>query len=314
MKRNQIRGVKFINAKKGTISSARMKETVFYTAMLALPVVQFCLMYIYVHIDSFALAFERYDYGRYLWNGFENFKNVFKELQMKNGQLRNSIFTSIYTWALCQLLTPLYWLLPYYCYKKFPGHGLFKVTLYLPSILSEMVVGLIYKMVMNQVIPEIALDKWGVVVPPLVNSLATRYVTVWAYSAFMGLGSSVLIYVSLMARIPESLVEYAQLEGCTPLKEFIFVTFPLIFPTWFVTFIMGLPGILGAGIPLFVFFGTESTEVSTVGYYLYCLVLDGGAAAYPKASAISMLCTLVTIPLVIASQFLLKKVDSGAQF
>ena len=51
------------------------KKLIFYIAMMAIPVIQFCIMYIGVNFNSILLAFQKYniDTGRYVYNGFQNF-------------------------------------------------------------------------------------------------------------------------------------------------------------------------------------------------------------------------------------------------
>ena len=56
--------------------------------MAAFPVLQFCIFYIGVNIKSILFAFQSYDYdaGKYIFNGFENFKamNSLKKIGAKN--------------------------------------------------------------------------------------------------------------------------------------------------------------------------------------------------------------------------------------
>lgn len=302
---------------KGSLKVARIRETVFYACVVFLPMLQFVIMYVWVNINSFLMGFQKYDVltQSYVWNGVENFKMVFRELTMKGGILREAILPSILSWLLSTvILTPFNLLLPFYIYKKMPASEFFKVVLYLPAVLSGMVVGLLYKYVVDQVIPELALEWFGRTLAPLASNMDTRFMTLWLYNFLSGFGGSILIYVSLMSRIPESLVEYAKLEGCTPMKEFLHITFPLIFPTWVNFFIMGLPGILSGNLPLFTFFGTSS-ELRTVSYYLTCLLRDtSGSVMYPKAATIGLCQMIATLPLVIFGRLFIRRFDLKVQF
>ena len=58
------------------------KQFIFYTAMIALPVLQVLIFYFGVNINSILLAFKNYDRdtGNYSWTGFEHFVKVAKEM------------------------------------------------------------------------------------------------------------------------------------------------------------------------------------------------------------------------------------------
>lgn len=299
------------------LKSARRREILFCSCCVALPLLQFLVFYVYVNISGFALAFQKFDVDSqsYVFNGFSNFKTAFEEIALK-GNLYKAIGTSVKVYLLGLLIEPLTLFFPYYIYKKMPGSEFFKVMLYLPSILSAMVVGLIYQYMVDQVIPGVARVYFQKDVSGWLSNVDTRFVAAWAFSAFLGVGGSVLLYSSAMSRIPESLVESANLEGCTMFKEFIYITFPLIFPTFATFFVTGTAAIFTNQLNLYVFFGDASVGyVQTVGYYVFCMILGSGAqASYPYASAIGLLFTVVIAPLTLLLRYVTNKISPDAQF
>ncbi len=303
--------------RKNNFSLARKRETVFYILCIAVPMIQFAIYYIGVNFTSFLLAFQKYDSieMKYQWVGFENFKTMFSQLALKGSILRESVFTSIKTYFLGLLVIPFTLLFPFYIYKKMPGSEFFKVMLYLPSILSAMVLGLLYQYFVDQVIPEIALKEFGKVLPPFLKDVETRYGFAWAFTVFIGFGGNILIYLSAMSRIPDSLVEYAKLEGCKPFQEFLKITLPIIFPTFATFFVTGVAAFFTNQLGLFTFFATDSTDVSTVGYYVYCLVVNSeGYESYPMASTIGLFFTLIIAPLTLFVRWLMNRLDPNVQY
>lgn len=300
----------------GSMSKARKREMLFYTAFIVFPILQFVVFYAYVNFDSFLLAFQSYDEATlsYKWVGWKNFNDIFVDLSLEFGLMRRGYFTAIRIWLLNLCLAPLELLVPFYIYKKMPGSGLFKVLLYMPSILSTMVLGLLYQYVVDQVVPEMALDYWNVTVSPLLNSVDSRFWAAWGFAAFMKLGHGILLYTSEMSRIPVSLVEYGQLEGCTPLKEFWYVTLPLIFPLYSVFLIATIKNIFVDNFNLYTFFGKGSTEVTTIGYYKFCLVVDRNPVNFPLAAALGMFSSLIILVPTLFSRWLTNKLDAKAQF
>ena len=300
----------------GSMSKARRREMLFYTAFIVFPILQFVVFYAYVNLDSFLLAFQSYDQSKlsYKWAGWKNFNDIFVDLSMEFGLMRQGYLTAIGTWLLNLCLAPLELLIPFYIYKKMPGSGLFKVLLYMPSILSTMVMGLLYQYVVDRVIPGIAHDYWNVTVSPLLSSVDSCFWAAWGFSAFMKLGAGILLYTSEMSRIPVSLVEYGHLEGCTPLKEFWYVTLPLIFPLYSVFFIATIKNVFVDTLNLYTFFGKGSTEVTTIGYYSFCLIVDRNPADFPRAAALGMFSTSIILIPTLFARWLMNKMDSKAQF
>ncbi|MBQ7369258.1 MAG: sugar ABC transporter permease [Clostridia bacterium] len=296
--------------KTRSMSSARRMDLIFYGTMIAIPILQWCIFYFAVNFNSFFLAFKQYSAtGAYDWVGFENFRRVWADLTLKNSNLQNAFFNSLVAYGLSVLTQPLTIFLPYYIYKKMHGHEFFKVLLFLPSVLSGMVMCLLYQYVVDKVIPHIMLSYFNVEIPALLSETSTRFWAAWFYGFWFGLGGGVLLYTGTMSRIPVSVVEYAQLDGCGPFREFIYITFPLIFPTVSTFVILGFTDIFTGQLNLFTFFGTNSASVQTVGYYLYREVIaSSGFDRYPYASSLGLFFTVFVAPLTILLRHVLNKV------
>ena len=61
------------------------KKLLFYIGLLALPLLQFCIFYVYVNFNSFVLAVKRYDVVNFTYEyvGFGNFEEVFNKVSKK---------------------------------------------------------------------------------------------------------------------------------------------------------------------------------------------------------------------------------------
>ena len=54
-----------------------MGELIFYSALIALPLLQIAIFYFYVNFNSFLMAFQKYTFkDGFTWNGWTNFKNI----------------------------------------------------------------------------------------------------------------------------------------------------------------------------------------------------------------------------------------------
>lgn len=304
-------------SRKNGMNRKRIGELVFYWCILLIPLIQFFLMYVAVNFNSFLLAFKEYTYDMVNetlhteWVGFKNFKQFFFDLSQETmmGERFLYSFISYATHLLCGTVLAIFF--SYYLYKKYPLTNFFRVTLMIPTVISSIVVVILYQNVVAEIVPVIFnLDS-----SPLRSGskLQTLFI-VMAGNIFMGFGSGTLMYSNAMSRIPDSLVEYAQLEGCSPAKEFFLITLPLAYPTIETFLITGLANIFVNQENLFGYFGKIS-PVETVGYYLFVQVADSGhMVKYPYASSVGLALTAVTIPIVMIARKLLDKLDQGAEF
>ena len=287
---------------------ARRSELIFYTCLLILPMIQFAIYYVWVNSNSLLMAFQKYDpiKGKYFLVGFDNIADQIKEFA-DGGLLRRATGGSLKAFVLNTLMMPLEIIFPFYIVKKLPGSGYFKVMLFLPHVLSGMVLSLLYKFFLNSVIPELG-GLVGLDIPILLRD-TTAFMSAWAYTAIFGF-TNVLMYCGSMSSISSSVVEYARLDGCSFWQEFRHITFPIIFPTIVIYFINSSSGIFSNQMSLYTFFGGEVSHAVTVGYIIFARTYSGGLAVYPTQAATGMLCTIIVTPLVIIFRRMAKKKNS----
>jgi ABC-type sugar transport system permease subunit len=160
----------------------KRKDLVFYIALIAFPVAQFCIFYVGVNINSFLLVFKSYNNDFVpSWVGLANIINAFKEFTNPEDitwmiALKNSLI-SYFVGVLVGV--PLSLLFSYYIYKKMILHKLFKVLLFMPSIITSIVMVLIFQFFANEAIPRIFNLNEG-----LLSTSSTAFTTVLFYSIF----------------------------------------------------------------------------------------------------------------------------------
>lgn len=304
--------------KQMTGKRKRIGEAVFYWAILIVPIIQFLLMYVAVNLRSFSFAFQSYKFdvktGQEIigWVGFANFKRFITEISADSVMLLRLKNTMIVYAIHLFVGTVLAILFAYYIYKGFKGTTVFRVVLFMPSILSSVVLVLIFNYFVGRAVPELFGIK-GL----MSTTFEKKFATVIFYNTFMGFGSGMLMYSNAMGRIPESLTEYAKLEGCSATKEFFSITLPLIYPTVETFLIIGLANIFTDQANLFTFFLDDANrEIQTIGYYLFQTIFTerSSMTSYPYASAAGLTLTAITIPIVMVARYFLNKLDKGVEF
>ncbi len=301
---------KFINYRK-------ISRNLFFAGIVALPVLQFCVCYIYVNINSFILAFQHYEYAEgalginVSFAGLSNFKEAIAIISERVFMFGNSL--RLFFWTTIIGLT-LALIFSYYIYKKYPMHGLFKVVLFMPKILSGVVFCLLFKYLANDVFKYIAESLFHATkVKGLLDNPDTKLGAVLFFSLWIGFGINVLMFSGAMSGIDDAIVESAQLDGVNTVQEFIYITVPLIWPT-FVSFLtIHFTAIFTDQMHLHTLFGNSGGELATFGYYLFVnssrgeLVSTSKTPSFSTLSAMGLMMTAVMLPLTLGLRKALRK-------
>ena len=297
----------------------RQRRIVFYTLMFALPILQFLLFYLYVNFNSIVMAFqdkveiEPIGYATsFTWNHLKNAFQFFAEEECWK-MLGNSfglLFGQLF------IVTPLALLFSYYIAKGKPGSSLFRIMLYLPQVLSVVVLGVLYQEIMNKVYPFIMETAFGKKdVASLMTQSSTYNAQFWGayiFTLWFSFGANVLIYTGAMSGIDQSIVESAHLDGVTSIQEFYYIYVPMIFSTLTTFIVTGLAGIFNNQMSLHTFFGNDKSKVKVFGYYFYGTAAmnienAGPAQILHELAALGLIATLIIIPITLIVRKLLNK-------
>jgi ABC-type sugar transport system permease subunit len=286
------------------------KDLLFYSLMICLPVIQFAVFYIGVNVNSILMAFQRIDVksGTVEWT-FDNLRQAFT-MMTTSAELLPVLVTSILSYVLILVIgKPLGLFFSYYIYKKLPAHGGFRVILFLPSIISGIVMAAIYQFFFERAIPAMMWEFFGIQIKGLMENADTRYGVIIFYNVLMSFGTSVLMYANGMSNISQELVEAAHLDGASPLQEFWHITMPGVWPTLMTFLITGVAGIFTNQLGLFSFYGTSAPEeIRTYGYYFFTKTQSATSMSeYPMLSAMGLIMTLVVVPVTLLVKWALEK-------
>ncbi len=304
------------------INYRKRNRNLFFACIVALPVLQFCVCYIYVNLNSFILAFQHYEAptGRLGFDitfaGFSNFKEAMGLILARLGFLKNSLLLFFWTTVIGLTLALLF---SYYIYKKYPFGELFRVVLFLPKILSGVVFCLLFRYITGGVYQYIAKTFFHVESPlQLLSNPETQLATLLFFSVWVSFGVNVLMFSGAMSGIDESIVESAQLDGTNAIQEFIYITVPMIWPTFVSFIVINFTGLFTDQMHLHTFFGNGAGEsISTFGYYLYTNSVNGeliklsssktAPPVFSVQAAMGLIMTAVMLPLTLGLRKALRK-------
>lgn len=299
-----------VGRQKAFKNKKKREQVLFYLSFAVIPILQFIIYYIIVNFRTVIFAFQEYDIytGSYGFVGFKNFNEVFDQIA-KGGVIGVAVKNSLMLYGVSLLTgTTLALVFSYYINKKFVGSSAFRIILYLPHIMSNVSVVSIYKYFVDVFVPFLYLNVFGKEIAPLLANVDTQFYTIMFLAVYLSFGNNVLIYTSSMSAISESVVESAQLDGVTKIKEFWHITLPMIFPT-FVTFIVaGIAHVFVNQMLLYDFYAANAEKkLYTLGYYMYREVQQGGPDIYPHLSSIGLMLTILMTLLTFGIRHLMLK-------
>lgn len=294
----------------------KANKMIFYSLLISIPVLHFLIFYIYVNFNSIILSLKEYELsamdgyvGHFVW--FKNFGEAWKALMTRSYMFKNSFIflaTDVF------IVTPLALLFSFYMYKKATLSGFFKVMLFMPQLLSGVILGLLYRYVTTDVYLWFA-EKVGIkATGGLLTSVKTQMDAMIFFNVFMGFGVNVLLFVGAMSGVNVSLIESAELDGATPLQVLWHIVLPLIFSTIATVVIIYISHVFTNQANLYTLLGNGAGKSSTIGYFLYVQALDSKLVAprenllsYPVLSAMGLILTAIVLPVTMILRHLLDK-------
>ncbi len=299
---------------KNRAKKSGWQDLLFVILLLIWPTAQFAVFYLGVNFNSFLMVFQKFDlsldeshlvttsWAAFLenWSWCQDFFSGQDFLSM--------LGMSTLNWAAGVIIgTPLGLLFSYYIAKKMPASGFFRVVLYLPSIISALILVLLYMNFMDFPFAETILNSMSGVTGPR-NPLWVRESVVIFFNIWSGFGTSVLMYANAMSAISPEILEAASIDGAKGIREFRSIVFPLVFPTFKVFFVTSLATIFTEQFSLYSFYGPNCpTDMQTLGYYLFNSLRNEGYTFYPKLALLGIVFSFIAIPLTFLVRFLLNK-------
>ncbi len=291
-----------------------LKERVFVYGIIAYPIICWLIFYFYVNIQSVVMAFQRRDVDGIPHWTIDNFRMIWDDWTSGDqGDLllatRNTFIFFLYS----QCMFPIAFVTSYFLFKKVPLSGAYRLLFFIPSIISSVVWSNIYKELVGPEGPVAQLFQWITNTPEPPTFLTdNRYAlpAVLGYSIWFGVVGNFVLYSGTLSRIPKELEEAGQLEGITWLQELRHVVLPLVWPTISTVWLMSLMGLFTAsGNILLLTNGGYGTM--TLSHYLFTRVYGVPELSnlYNYSSAIGLVLTCLTLPIVFVVRRLLEKVE-----
>jgi raffinose/stachyose/melibiose transport system permease protein len=220
------------------------------------------------------------------------------------GGVKNNLFMMV-TGILGQLPVGLFFAL--LLNRSLKGIKFYRSTLFLPVIISAVIVSLIWSMVygtesglINNILKNVGLDSWK---QNWLGSKRWGMISVRITYLWQNYGFYMVIFLAGLQNIPEEVKEAAVMDGANSWKRFWFVTLPMLKETIWVTLIFSISNsfkifdliyVMTAGGP------AHNTEVMTI--YMYTNAFNN--MSFGLGSAVSILILLFSLIAIYAAKLL----------
>ncbi len=261
----------------------------------------FSVFTLYTVAFSFYLSFHE-------WNlvepakpfvGLDNYARLFED-----PRFRGAVVNTIYYTALSVPLTMVVGLLiALLLNTNVRGRGIFRTLYYVPVITPLVVAAIIWKWVYqgDYGLLNYYLVRLGLLQKPIAW-LADRNLAMPAVilmGIWGGAGYDMVIYLAGLQAIPEEYYDAAKVDGANGVHRLFNITIPLLAPTTFFLFVMGVIGTFQVFTQIFIMTsGGPLRRTTTIGYYLYERAFLRFDMGYASAMAYALFAMILVFTLV----------------
>ncbi len=226
-------------------------DALFIYGFLAWPILHFFVFWVCMNFGTFVDSFFEImaDGTTRKFVGFDNYAEIIRIIfgQKDRGIMNyHGVLNSLTLIPLSLLINlPITILFAYGIFKKVPLYNSFRIILFLPAIISSVVLCLAFRLSLDnssgiiiRLIKAVGLGGDGsqantgiIPVGGFLGNEKTMWGTILVFSVWTGVNGNLIYFSSAMARLPESVFESAELDGATQLRQFGSICVPLIWPT-----------------------------------------------------------------------------------
>lgn len=258
----------FIIIKKGEKLYTFYKKYIPY--LFLLPAVIMLLIFFFIpFFQTILLSF--YDYSSDIYNpiftGFNNYTILLKSAQFYKVILN----TLLFLFMVVPILTIVPLIVAIFINQKIKGICVYKVLIYLPVIVSIVVVAIAFKWIyaqdgiLNYILSLFNIDSVGWLTDSRFALVSVALVTI-----YKGIGYYMMIYLASLMGVPKDLYEACDIDGANNFQKHLTVTIPHLMPTIALVITISSISALKVFAEIYVMTkGGPLNSTKTIVYYIY---------------------------------------------
>ena len=318
-----------ITKKKFDIRKGWKKRLFVYLAILW-PVIHLCVFWGYVNVGTIINSFFRENlYGDLVFDGIEAYKRVFRVLfhgEATGITALRSFFNSLSLMLLALVINlPVTLVFSYMIYKKILFSPFWRVVLYLPCVVSLVILCLFFRMIFSgtasftsifTILQKLGYSDKVVIRDGMFGTAQTAWWGIIVFSVWTGVNGNIIYFSSAMARLPAEVLESANLDGASEMRQFFSVVIPMIWGTVVTMSITLIGGAIAIFQPMQLIVGDDMAgglKVGTIGWIIVQNV-KGSNQTVGFPAAVSVVVSVVGGLFVLGFKTLMEKVYKEVEY
>jgi multiple sugar transport system permease protein len=261
------------------------------------------LIFIFIPIIAMiGLSFTNYSGGINLsFIGLDNFLRIFENSMFRKAMINTAVFTLI-TVTLQILLGFIFAIL---LNKKIYGRTFFRSVIFLPVILSNIAVSLVFMLIFHPSKGPVngLLQSLGLPGVPWLTSPKTALLTIALVAVWQSFGYYMVLFLSGLQTINPEIYEAGEIDGANPWQRLWSITIPLLSPTTFFCVIMAIINSFKVFDQIFAMTGGQlgggpASSTTVLVFDIYQRAFTNLEMGYASAEALILLLVVLSITIV----------------
>ncbi len=193
--------------------------------------------------------------------------------------------------------------------KKLPGTSAYRTIFFLPMVCAPAAVAMVWRWLYNQqfgLLNNIFHVKVGWINDPKIAWISIGIIGVWSI-----IGYNMVLFISGLQEIPHDYYEAADIDGATGIRQFFYITIPLLSPTTFFIVQTRLIGALTVFDLMFMVMDKTNQalkQVQSVVYLFYQYAFTNGNRGYGATLV------MVLLAFILILTFIMQKAEKKLVF
>ena len=301
--------------------SKRTLDAIFIIVMLAYPVLQFLVTWIFVNFGAISMAFNGSEYYDDFSFSLYNFQKIFDDLsspirdQAYFFDLNSATIVILNSFGYCLITIfislPLSLLFSYFLAKKMPLANVFRAIFFLPNVIP--IVALTFAFRMSYTPPYGYLSEFFAWLGVDSAHYPTSQILVYVYCVWAGLGYNIILFSGAIGRIPKELFESAELDHAGYFKEFFHVVIPCIWPTIVTLVVVGMTNVLTLYMHPYLLTNYDTSSTYTIALSIFQVAGNDGAmpTQLHQATAYGLFFSVIWAPIILLVRHFMSKKYEG---
>ena len=304
---------------KSVKTTDKLKRAGFIVSFTILPTLTFLIFYVYVNLNSFAMAFQ-YNAadGSISWT-LDNIREVFRRLFPPDAEMGEAFANTFKTFGVNMVMFFIGIFVSFFLYKKIFLYNVYRILFYLPSIVSAVVMCAVYKDLLGNYNTGLLFQKLYNLdyVPDIFSDEKFANTAVLINMVWLTFPGNLIIWGGTFARVPDSVIESARIDGVNWVQEAFRIIIPMVWSTFALMFVLSIAGVFGASGQVFLLTqGQAGTQTVSNWMYMqvYGVSINNSSNAFNYMSALGMFLTLVSCIVSITLRKLSGKMFQGVEY